>query len=66
MCGIVGYIGKRPALPILSSSLRRLEYRGYDSFGFFVLGDSDHFLLKKTGKISDWEKKLSQIDFREV
>ena len=64
MCGIVGYIGKRPALPILSSSLRRLEYRGYDSFGFFVLGDSDHFLLKKTGKISDWEKKLSQIDFK--
>jgi len=64
MCGIVGYIGKRPALPILSSSLKRLEYRGYDSFGFFVLGDSDHFLLKKTGKISDWEKKLSQIDFK--
>lgn len=64
MCGIVGYIGERPALPILSSGLRRLEYRGYDSFGFFVLGDSDHFLLKKTGKISDWEKKLSQVDFK--
>jgi len=61
MCGIVGYIGKKPALPILVSSLRRLEYRGYDSFGFFVLNKDSHFLLKKVGKISEWEEKLLKV-----
>jgi len=63
MCGIVGYIGKKPILPILLSGLKRLEYRGYDSFGLFVLNSREHFLLKKTGKISDWDKKLSDIGF---
>lgn len=63
MCGIVGYIGKKPVLPILISSLRRLEYRGYDSFGFFTLNNSESFLLKKVGKISEWEEKLSDINF---
>ncbi len=63
MCGIVGYIGKKPALPILVSGLKRLEYRGYDSFGFFALNSSNHFLLKKVGKISDWEEKLLDVDF---
>jgi glucosamine--fructose-6-phosphate aminotransferase (isomerizing) len=63
MCGIVGYIGKKPVLPILISSLKRLEYRGYDSFGFFTLNSSEDFLLKKVGKISEWEDKLSNISF---
>jgi len=63
MCGIVGYIGKKPALPILVSGLKRLEYRGYDSFGFFALNQTNHFLLKKVGKISEWEEKLLDIDF---
>lgn len=54
MCGIVGYIGKNPALPILFSGLERLEYRGYDSFGFCVLNsDKIDFLCKEKGKISD-------------
>jgi len=61
VCGIIGYIGKRPAFPILLSGLKRLEYRGYDSFGFFVLDKKTPFLFKKKGKISKAEKKLSDL-----
>jgi glucosamine--fructose-6-phosphate aminotransferase (isomerizing) len=41
MWGIVGYIGKRQAYPILIGGLHRLEYRGYDSAGVALLSDSD-------------------------
>jgi glucosamine--fructose-6-phosphate aminotransferase (isomerizing) len=37
MCGIIGYVGKKEATPILFDGLRRLEYRGYDSYGFATL-----------------------------
>ena len=55
MCGIIGYIGKKNAFPILFSGLKRLEYRGYDSFGFFISGKNENFLLKETGKISEYK-----------
>ena len=58
MCGIVGYIGKKPAFPILLSGLKRLEYRGYDSFGFFVFDKEKPFLFKKVGKISQFEQNF--------
>src|SRR6187455_812555 len=53
MCGIVGYIGKRQAGPIVLEGLRRLEYRGYDSAGIAVLRGTDLFIHKKKGKIDE-------------
>jgi glucosamine--fructose-6-phosphate aminotransferase (isomerizing) len=58
MCGIIGYIGKKPAFPILLSGLKRMEYRGYDSFGFSVLDGEKPFLFKKVGKISQFEQNF--------
>jgi len=53
MCGIVGYVGRKPAAPILLEGLRRLEYRGYDSAGLAVLSGSEMQLRKKKGKIDE-------------
>jgi len=54
MCGIVGYIGKKSATPILLDGLKRLEYRGYDSAGIALLDKTIH-LHKKKGKVNDLE-----------
>ena len=53
MCGIVGYVGSRPAWPIVLEGLQKLEYRGYDSAGIAVLDDSGKLSFRKvTGKVS--------------
>lgn len=54
MCGIVAYIGKKEAFPILIKGLKRLEYRGYDSAGVALLNGSLH-IFKKAGKVSELE-----------
>ena len=58
MCGIVGYIGKNSALPILLDGLKRLEYRGYDSAGVAVKTADGVFSVKAVGKIVELEKKI--------
>src|SRR5690349_17766256 len=53
MCGIIGYVGKKAAGPILLEGLRRLEYRGYDSAGVAVLDDVVLTCCKRKGKIDE-------------
>ncbi len=58
MCGIMGYVGPRPALPVLLDGLRRLEYRGYDSAGVALL-DGDRIAVRKAaGKLGVLEAAL--------
>ena len=56
MCGIVAYIGKKEAFPIVVKGLKRLEYRGYDSAGVALLHDGDLNVYKKAGKVSVMEE----------
>ena len=59
MCGIVGYVGPRPALDVVVEGLRRLEYRGYDSAGVAVIGDGELQIAKKAGRIENLDKVLA-------
>ena len=61
MCGIVAYIGKNEAFPILIKGLKRLEYRGYDSAGIALLNGSLH-VYKKAGKVSELEEHTDGED----
>ncbi|WP_436523925.1 glutamine--fructose-6-phosphate transaminase (isomerizing) [Actinoplanes sp. HUAS TT8] len=60
MCGIVGYVGNRPALSIVLDGLRRLEYRGYDSAGVAVIDGGEVRTEKKAGKLANLEKALAE------
>ncbi len=59
MCGIIGYVGTRDASPILIDSLKKLEYRGYDSSGLALLDHQSHLIVRKSkGKIRNLEEIL--------
>jgi glucosamine--fructose-6-phosphate aminotransferase (isomerizing) len=57
MCGIVAYIGKKQAYPVILKGLKRLEYRGYDSAGVALINDGLH-VYKKQGKVAELEESL--------
>ena len=59
MCGIIGYIGPRPVLPVLVEGLRRLEYRGYDSAGVALVNDGRLDVRRSAGKLARLEEVLA-------
>ncbi|MBC7074086.1 glutamine--fructose-6-phosphate transaminase (isomerizing) [Candidatus Parcubacteria bacterium] len=64
MCGIVGYIGKNSAFLILLSGLKRILYRGYDSFGWAILDKNRKINYFKTpGNFEKWEEKVRKLNF---
>jgi len=62
MCGIVGYVGAKPARDVLIEGLKRLEYRGYDSAGICVLDAGELHLLKRSGRIAALEEDLPTVE----
>ncbi len=66
MCGIICYIGKQSAVPILVEGLKRLEYRGYDSAGIAAINSNagTHALVKAVGKVAELEKKIESINIK--
>ena len=64
MCGILCYLGKREALPILLEGLRKLEYRGYDSSGLALARNGEVFCQKAVGKIQALENSLAGVQWK--
>ncbi|WP_421763313.1 glutamine--fructose-6-phosphate transaminase (isomerizing) [Ekhidna sp.] len=64
MCGIVGYVGKKKAYPILLSGLKRLEYRGYDSTGIALIENGEIDVHKKEGKVRELEQITENQSFK--
>ena len=60
MCGIVGYVGEKPARDVVIEGLRRLEYRGYDSAGIALVHDGAIVSDKRAGKLANLEKSIEE------
>ena len=62
MCGIIGYAGHRPAVPVIIEGLRRLEYRGYDSAGVGFIQGKELKVIKAEGKLAALEEKSDKTE----
>ena len=61
MCGIVGYVGKKPVVPVIIEGLRKLEYRGYDSAGIAVCGNGEGLQVRRAeGKLRNLDEVIRQ------
>jgi glucosamine--fructose-6-phosphate aminotransferase (isomerizing) len=58
MCGIIGYVGSEPVVPLLFAGLKRLEYRGYDSSGIAILEREKMTLFRRVGKVEQLEEEV--------
>ena len=58
MCGIIGYIGSKPVVPVLLDGLRRMEYRGYDSAGVALVSPEGIALRRSAGKLANLENAI--------
>ncbi|MDT5079162.1 MAG: hypothetical protein QOJ80_3799, partial [Mycobacterium sp.] len=67
MCGIVGYVGQRPARGIVVDALRRMEYRGYDSSGIALLDGSGGLTVRRrAGRLANLESALDEVGVDEL
>ena len=64
MCGIIGVLANRPAAPLLTEALKRLEYRGYDSAGIATLDNHALGLVKSGGRIQMLADRLDQRQYQ--